>query len=865
MYGLYIPWLYLALMNINQIIPWDVPRWMLFWVAPELFLLTLTLPGLVYALILTVIMFAPESESYKPWRELILVIGIPAAWYLVFNVILSILHFRFDVSGIFQHIMPIVLILSTVLFLFAIARLLYIFLKNRQGMLNLLVNLMVIILPSAGLYVNQSMNGIFGDFSHPAYYILAFVTGALLILPSPKLTGLRLALFLAKSILFPFTVYFFIVFLPFLPLAIPLILAAGTGFLILAPIVLGFKHVVSLRDDLMMLKDSFRYPFALSGLMILGCTIIPLVLYCMVINDNAQIQNALTYVYRTPYQMDKEIRVSPAALKRALKNIKANKSEDSRVGFGVGERTPYLTSLYNWLALDNLTLSDHRIQTLERIFLGKITKENSSKRTRVLSGKSEQSVKIKSINTVTGYDPVQKVFKSRINLEIANTSDRNLREYATVFELPAGCYISGYYLDINKQRKQGLLTDKRAATWVYQQIRDERKDPGMLVYASGNRVRFQIYPFAGNEIRKTGLELIHCQPVQVILDGRRVDLGNDTPVTSGEHSVKTGSYIPATVKKTLPKVKRNAHYYFVLDYSGEAHKDTTAYQDQVKQCVRKYQMNPAHTTIVAANYRFKDFPLQGDWQTNLEGIKTEAGFDLDRIVKNILYHHYRSETNQYPVIIAVSGLPDHWRLFDNDYDTWQITFPESNDYYRLGDDNSLYRLSLVNPYEDARGQRVAEMNSSFVLGWPRLHPRQYLRDDAKDSIVLTEAAFNNQPIKTEGSTWETGLLIDLAQLGLILNPADYHARELALIRKSIESGIMTRATSYIVLENKAQEAALRSKQHQILSTGKIVDLSNQDQLDPQPEMAEPPLWVILFLGIGIFFGKRLRKFRIKTA
>ncbi|HPT88215.1 MAG TPA: MSEP-CTERM sorting domain-containing protein [Bacillota bacterium] len=843
-FGTYISWMYGVLNNIVRIIPWEIPRWMLFWVAPELFLFTFLLPGLVYAMVLLIVAYTPEIEHYRPWRDLAWAIGIPAAWYLIFNVFLGVLRFGPNISDISRHIVPIALIVSTLTFLFLLGRLLYVLFRAKQNLVLKLITWFVMVMPVAGLALNRKLNNLFGDFSHPVYYILAIITGGLLILPAPDNKGLRLALYTAKSIVLPFTLYFFIVFLPFLPLAIPLILALGFGFLILTPLVLGFKHVLSLREDYIFLRSAFNKPILLMTL-ILASTIIPGGLYLMIREDNYQIQKALSYLYRTEYQTDHSIDLSQSALKRAIKNLKMNKMEDTGVGFGFGERTPYLTSIYNWLVLNNLTLADDKLQALERVYFGEVN-ENTARVSRQ-TALSNKPVHITNIKSFTRFDQHTQTYLSKIDLELQNSVNSDRQEFTCSFELPTGCYITGYYLDVNGERKQGNVVDKRAAVWVYQQIRNVQKDPGILIYRSGKEINLRVFPFEKGEKRYTGLELVHRLPIALKLDDHTVQLGDSSKMSPIVHSTKAGAFISRTAKQNLVKIHRRPVYYFLLDYSMAADGRTSGYIGKIRQCLQKYQWKDSDIYLVPLNYNLKVIPMEDQWQSVLDQFPVTGGFFLDRGLKTILYQHYRSGAATYPVMIVVTDKLEHLRLYE-DYKLWEITFPETDAFYRLGERGELYQFSLLN--REGEGKETDTiLGSRFVLGWPRENPRVYLPDDHQDSLILYDDAFSSSLVLENASLWETGLSLELMSLGLSLNPSNYHQRELAIIRESMEKGVMSRHTSYVVLENAAQEKALREKQQQILSAKKIVDVSNVDHItDTDPEMVEPSIVILLILG-----------------
>ena len=171
--------------------------------------------------------------------------------------------------------------------------------------------------------------------------------------------------------------------------------------------------------------------------------------------------------------------------------------------FIFGQQQPYLSSYFRWLVLDNLTLSNTKINTIERIFF------NEEKLFFRPENIRNKEVSITDISASSSFDTSQNVWKSWIDLEITNASQIALKEYATTITLPEGAWISDYYLYVGDKKEMGILAEKKSAMWVFSNIRNENRDPGILYYLTGNKVAFRVFPFAQKEVRKTGIELLH--------------------------------------------------------------------------------------------------------------------------------------------------------------------------------------------------------------------------------------------------------------------------------------------------------------------------------------------------------------------
>jgi hypothetical protein len=149
---------------------------------------------------------------------------------------------------------------------------------------------------------------------------------------------------------------------------------------------------------------------------------------------------------------------------------------------------------------------------------------------------------------------------------------------------------------VNDKKKLGMIADKRAANWIYDRIVNVRKDPGILSYINDNTIEFKIYPFNINETRKTGLEIIHKEPITINFEGQDIKLDNPqntgkitgTGISKPDNGV---TFISHESKKSLSKIIRPLEYHFVIDrsvYSKEKGKELT---DRVKSFIEKNKLD----------------------------------------------------------------------------------------------------------------------------------------------------------------------------------------------------------------------------------------------------------------------------------
>ncbi|EDM44777.1 hypothetical protein SCB49_14435 [unidentified eubacterium SCB49] len=495
----YIPFIYLYGYHLNDIIPFSIPQWM---VSGNIFLYvgTFLMPTLAYSLFILVAHFTPKDKEYKVWVNLLIAMGVPITGFLFSKVILPLWH---PVESMFFIQSAIVLVIvATLLFFFFLIRAIVILISKKTNSwtkYQLVWKIPItILLPLLGLAVNNGhlfneytafRSGVFGDFNNNWFYILAIVNGVLICLPNIENKNYRVLLFLGRSITVAYTFYFFLVFLPFLPFSVMAIVAMGSGFLMLTPLLLFVIHIKELSKDYTFLKKYFLKSNVIAVSVIASLSI-PTIITITYINDKSVLNETLSYIYTPDYT--KEYDIDTNSLQKTLNNIKNHKGRQSNL---FGDSTPYLSSYFKWLVLDNLSLSNKKINTIEKIFFNDISSNLAS------SIIEKDNVKINDISAESVYDKTQNVWKSWVNLEITNYSNENwLTEYATTINLPEGAWISDYYLFVGDRKEPGILAEKKSALWIFSQIRNINRDPGILYYLTGNEIAFSVFPFAKDEV-----------------------------------------------------------------------------------------------------------------------------------------------------------------------------------------------------------------------------------------------------------------------------------------------------------------------------------------------------------------------------
>ena len=851
----YIPFIYLYGFHLEKIIPFNIPQWM---ISGNMFLYagTFLMPTLIYSLFVLVNHLTSETKEHKAWVNFLIAIAIPVLGYLFSRIGFPLWRVLDENFGI--HAMLILIIVATLLFLFFLVRGIFIIATKKAAVwqkYQLVWKIPVaILLPLLGLLVNNGHlfdkfsvgnSGVFGDFNSYWFYILAAANGLLICLPNLENRIYRLFLFIGRSVTFTYTLYFFLVFLPFLPLSVIAIIAIGTGFLMLTPLALFVIHANELSKDFSFFKSYFSKKIII-GISVLGFLLIPAMITVNYLKDKSVLNKTLEYLYTPDYS--KQYSIDKKSLYKTLNVVRSHKDRNS--GGIFGSQQPYLSSYFNWLVLDNLTLSDTKIKYIEQVFFAQTP--NEQWREEIWN----ENVEITNISTSSVYDKSQNAWKSWVDLEITNNRENSWRaEYATTIDLPEGCWISDYYLYVDSVKEYGILAEKRSAMWVFSNIRNENRDPGILYYLTGNKVAFRVFPFADKEVRKTGIEFLHKEPVKLRIDNKTIELGNAEEAICKNIETESVIYVSAQQKQTLKSVYRKPYFHFLIDASEGKNKLSADFVRRIEIALINNPSFSENAQISFVNSFVKTYPLDNNLMQYYDSYSQtfEGGFYLDRAIKMALFNAYKNKS--CPAIVVVTD-SIQYAILDKNFSDFKFAFPESDLFYNLDSNGMLQEHSLIEnpkkqlPYilrECHLCETVLEYNISD-------NSTAYLPNNNEPSIVLTNDIFkvNQQEIKEK--YWQSALIMQAKWRSQVLHPETSDKEWLNLVKYSFVSKIMTPVTSYLVVENEAQKAILKKKQEQVLSSNKSLDLDENTQ-----RMSEPNLWLLTILfGFALLY-KQIRK------
>lgn len=843
----------------SALIPSDIPRWMLSQNDLRLYLFTAFMPMGLHAIVILVLKTIKGSENIV--HNVFLLMAVPLFAY----VFLASSSSLFDRSILMMIGWIGFVVCLEVLFLFLLIRFICLLtLSERwQGYPAFFAKLMIaIFLPLIGLGLNTLIGMIFGDFSHWSFYVLALANGIGVCLPVDDRISHTWLRFLVRSAGLSYTFYFFIVFLPYLPLSLFAVILLGLGTLMLVPLALFGLHIQALADDIALLSHRYhRWKIMTAGLT--AFCLLPAAVAVGFWRDRQVLDMAIQYTFSPDYARQDDIAVGD--VRRMLKEIRWMKNDRNELPSRQYEM-PYLSDLYRLIVFDNMLLSDEKSRLLDRVFADR--REDPPKRRTV---QENLSARLSNVQTESRYDTASQAWRTWVHLDLTDTIPANspqailfVREYATTIELEAGCWISDYYLYVEGKKEPGILAEKKAALWIYRQIRDiTKRDPGILYYSDPQKVTLRVFPFQPLETRRTGIELIHRGPVTLRFGQQAIRLGANLPALDAVSRTpdERVHYVPAVVKANLPMLRRSPVYHVLLNTGIDADLEDTknVLTHWSKTNPDQYRKLKFHLV----NMQTREIDQQAVTAIN-KMPDTKGGFFLDRAIRQILYQYWKNPSPYYPVFVTMAHDMQH-AILDNDWSDMRAVVPEQPPFHTVwvGNDDRLRIQAYHEWREDPSGREVSALPDASQSPMVRVYPNAakpfaYLADNDKADIVLADTDEDQTAVLTvsPADKWVAGLALEGIWQRSIFHPYTLRDTWVEMVRSSFQTGIMTPVSSYIVVETEAQRIVLQRKQQQTLAGRPEMDLDENVE-----RMSEPSLWWCLLLPFCWWWWQRRRSLK----
>jgi len=731
--------------------------------------------------------------------------------------------------------------------------------------------------PIGGLWLNKEIEFPV-DFQAPVVYLLSLVNGIILMLPVVRSIFWHRAIWLAQCVMFPFSAYFFLVFLPWLPLSPFAMIAVGAGFLMLVPLVLGLVHGYRLVDGYREeVRDGPKWKPALLGL--IAISVLPAAFGFGMYQDRQSLNEALTYVYSPDYRRDTTYKGDLGSLENSLQHLRNMKH---------GIYLPFISPIYNTVVFHNLVLPDAKIEELQHAFFGNVDLQQTNALLQTPSrssfwdggarGVPPSDVLLKDVQVTAS--PEGAATTSHLTLVMQNlTSSQS--EFVTTIHIPEGVYVSGFGLYIDKDLVPGRIFEKKTALWVYEKIRAIRRDPALLVYKSRTELELHVFPFASKETRQVEIELVHpnSAPTPVSIGGKNIELN---PSASSSSTVLTTCQTPSGSLAITegPDLKgfsfqRKPYLHVLIDCSAG-----TSYSPKILALAlaQVQQAFPEAKTarVSAINYEVRDLvsdPVPLD-QLHADALHekllaSRGGFLEDRFLKRGLLQAYDlmqkggAEATLRPQFVIISPQTQS-PIREGHFNAFLAMVPDARVIYIQNPDTSSH-------YEDiATHDAAVSSQPSDVVLWQ--WNDRYAVSPAGDRIAATFPGSANvmgtpllyqaatgkfsQPatavVASSTSRFADGVRTWAAQDEASLNPSLLQEGAGSLLGLSKKTGILIPDSSYIVVETSSQWRILEEKEKLKLKNKQVFEFEEP----VAAAIPEPGAGIALLLVLILFLAKK---------
>lgn len=784
----------------------------------------LTIPGIFHALLDIIYRrFKPTGTFRSNAINLAVSIATPVICYLFVVVGFPALNswMRDSFSYELREFIDIVLFsIAAAVFLFFFLRFILGFLVSRKSSTITPVTtlLFALVFPIIGLVLNNSFKA-FGNFDFIGLYILVILNAVGLFIISfwsqvqSKNLHIQLVGFLLCCIGLPYVIYFFMVFAPFTPIAFLAILAYGAGILMLTPLVLLVIQLKTLYQTFLSLTKKYSpRKLILSGTLCLA--VAPCMVFYMCFDHKTTLENIIetAHHYDTDNLEYKDYDIDK--IEYILHQMELNNFRGQSFFLDANRSTPIISIFYNSYVFNNLTLSRQKRLNLEKLFLG--SRFNNLRwnvvRPETLEEKMEYSYK-------TNYIVEGDYYATQIDLEIENLSDKNMQEFVSHFELPEDVFITDYYLDIEDRREYGILAEKSAANWIYDQVTTRRRDPGILQYLSRNTLSLRVFPFKPNEVRTTGFTIYHRNNVSFKMNDLQINIPVE-PIPQVIESIgKKAFYIPSEAKQNLPKKQVPIHYYFLVDNTTLGDSVRTKFEHDYKN----FSLNesiPNDILYVDADISWNDKPRT-----------KSSGFNLIKATGQISRLH--KNQNEIPIVIIYANNKNRYYG-----DETNLSISESFPFNNLIESNEWDKtiISRMELFEFSNNGNTCFLKTNEA---PEL-----ISFSAIDDIIFED---------NSNAKYHRALKLRLFENLAASNPSNKRTYWLKGLRESFLQNTLSHSTSYISLETEEQKQRMLKKQEEIINN-KYIDKPETDEI----RMSEPYFWILLILLLSMIFKSRLK-------
>lgn len=854
----------------TKALPHHLPVWIFNGLAVYGVQFMLTMPALFVGLLLLATQPLPLGKGPDVVWSAVALLAPPGVVYLVIQVAGLIYRQEWGWARWFHLVVLLVVVAASVLMFLGLFRILMwicLWLRGRGAWADRgLVVLVALVLPLAGLLLNREIPFPF-DFQTVGVYVLTGVNAAALLLPRGPSRAGRWAAWLLPCLTFPFTLYFFLVFVPVFPLAIPAILAAGAGFLVLTPAALFFVHAVRLREVFVMLRGDGVRVGLLAWTGVAAFLVLPGGYVAQCLGDRVALDRAMAEVFHPDSTRDAQ----PFDRGRAVRAVE--RLRDRKAGIWL----PVLTPVYSRVVFEGLVLPDAKMQRLYRVLTGRELSlhpqqddpahgKNFWNRTWRSSQRMPVGPRLARAVVWEGLETastggLEDGVRTTWRLKLHNPG-KEQDEFVVRLRLEPGVFVSKLRLKIGEEWVDGALFEKKTAVWVYEMIRAERRDPALVTMIGPEEAELRVFPLEAGETREVELEFLHPPGIEPVVSAvpdpghrfRGVMLSGvprALRVTDGAHEVRWTPTCPAEAVVT-----RQPRLVLLVDRSAAGRLADGAMGKAIEhlgEMVPEASMDVVlfHTVTRAglSAWKEKGKPANSRSRALEELPIAETGRNLPAAVARALevYGAQVKRREEFPALILLSRVEpgqDELEPVMEWLGTQVPDWPLFGIYSPLEGVRWVDGSGRVTEAELARPRPVAlAWDKERVRARPATTGPQWWTG-VGDGLVVKGWEERAEVKLPPEHRWGRAALLRAEREEAVRNPAQAERAWAGLVAGSKALGVLIPETAWIVVERAAQWETLRRREAQKLGAEKELDFMET------PE----PSWVWLAGAMLVAWG-----------
>ena len=366
----------------------------------------------------------------------------------------------------------------------------------------ILMPVVTLALPLAGLWLNRS-EAFPVDLQSPWVYAWV-VFNSLTLLPIQH-RSYQLWSYPIGLISFSVTTYFFLVFLPYLPLFIIAIIAFGLGFLLLSPLALWTYQQSDLAEKKKLWDHWLGHHWS-NTICFLLVALLPTITILRTVIMRHDLQSALTQVYE-PWNPD--LKPLPEDEKKRAAEALILHQE-----FKHGVHYPYLYLIHRSILFGGMVLSDSKCKVAYKTLTGQelpSVSEKSSfpgrdRRPRSLGGRTRTVKPSYDAKLLSFVLEQQQELRNEMEFTYKGTIENNDKtnhcEWNVQVSVPPGLLLTGVELNIDGSWVSAGIRDKKTALWIFEKIQEVRRDPIIVYHESDERLKIRVYPVPSSQKRE---------------------------------------------------------------------------------------------------------------------------------------------------------------------------------------------------------------------------------------------------------------------------------------------------------------------------------------------------------------------------